>query len=217
MWRKKRGGGQTRYMRQRQLRKNLSRNDNSRKMMKIRKCIRSQRKIARKLWHNYAELYKKLDTAEGNKIIYKLAKTRNRRTKDTCDNIFINDKEGKIQIDTTKIIGVWKEHYVELLNVANPIKDLEECEKTCSPIPNITLEEVGTQLKKMKTGKACGPDQIPLEVWKLLCDEGVDYFLQTMNAVLVEGMSQSCRRVKYLHSTRGKVLCWNVGIVEESG
>ena len=53
----------------------------------------------------YAKLYKKLDTAEGNKIIYKLAKTRNRRTK---------YKEVKIQTDTTKIIDVWKEHYVEL-------------------------------------------------------------------------------------------------------
>ena len=58
------------------------------RMMKIRKCIRSQRKSARKLWllrkkkHN-AELYKKQYTAEGNKIIYKLAKTRNRRAKDS--------------------------------------------------------------------------------------------------------------------------------------
>ena len=29
----------------------------------------------------FAELYKKLDTAEGSKIIYKLAKTRNRKDK----------------------------------------------------------------------------------------------------------------------------------------
>ena len=55
---------------------------------------------------SYAELYKKLYTAEGNKIIYQLAKTRNRRTKDICDNIFINDKERNIQTDTTKIIEV---------------------------------------------------------------------------------------------------------------
>ena len=126
----------------------------------------------------HAELYKQLDTAEGNKVIYKLAKTRNRRTTYICDNIFINDKERKIQTDTTKITDVRKEHYVELLNVTNPRKDLEECEKTCGPIPNITLEEVGTQLKKMKTGKACGLDQIPIEVWKLLGDEGVDYLLR---------------------------------------
>ena len=139
----------------------------------------------------YAELYKQLDTAEGNKIIYKLAKTRNRRTTYICDNIFINDKEGKMQADTKNIIEVWKEHYVELLNVTNRRKDLNECEKTCDPIPNITLEEVGTQLKKMKTGKACGLDQIPIEVWKLLGNEGVDHLLQTMTAVLVEGMPQS--------------------------
>ena len=86
-----------------------------------------------------------------------------------------------------------KEHYVELLNETNPRKYLEECEKTCSPIPNITLEEVGTQLKKMKTGKACGLDQIRIEVWMLLGDECVDYLLQTMDDVLVEGMPQSWR------------------------
>ena len=67
----------------------------------------------------YAELYKQLDTAEGNKIIYKLAKTRNRRTTYICDNIFKNDNEGKMQADTKNIIEVWKEHYVELLNVTN--------------------------------------------------------------------------------------------------
>ena len=127
----------------------------------------------------YAELYKKLDTAEGNKIIYKLANTRNSRAKDICDNTFINDKHGKIQTDTTNIIEIWKEHHAELLNVTNPIKDLEECEKTCGTIPNVTLEEVGTQLNKMKTGKACGPDQIPIEVWKLLGDEGVVFILAT--------------------------------------
>ena len=54
----------------------------------------------------------------------------------------------------------------------------------------------GTQPKKMKTGKACGPDQIPIEVWMLLGDEGVDYPLQTMNAVLVEGMPQPWRKIE---------------------
>ena len=108
----------------------------------------------------YAELYKRLDTVEGNKIIYKLAKTRNRRTKDICYNIFISDKEGKIQTDTTKIIEVW----------------------------------------------------MAIEVWKLLGDEGVDYLLQTMNAVPVEGMPQSWRNseISPLYKGKGSVLeCGN--------
>ena len=50
----------------------------------------------------YAELYKKLDTAEGNKIIYKLTKTGYRRAKDICDNIFINEETRQPKI-TTKV------------------------------------------------------------------------------------------------------------------
>ena len=125
-----------------------------------------------------------------------------------CDNIFINDKEVKIQADTTKIIEVWKQHHVELLNVTNPWKDLKECEKTCGPIPNVTLEEDGTQLKK-KTGNASGPDQIPIELWKLLS------YRQWTPYVLKESLNHG-EWVKYHHCTRVKVLSWNVGIIEES-
>ena len=61
----------------------------------------------------------------------------------------------------------------------------------------------------MKTGKACGPDHIPIEVWKLLDDEGV---LQTKYAVPVEGMSQSWRKSELspLYKGKGSVLeCGN--------
>ena len=36
-------------------------------------------------------------------MIYKLAKTRNRRTKDISDSIYINDEDGKILTDHEKI------------------------------------------------------------------------------------------------------------------
>ena len=89
---------------------------------------------------------------------------------------------------------------------------MEECEETCGPISNITLEEVRTQLKRMKTGKACGPDQIPIEVWTLLGDEGLEYLLQTMNAIIDEGMPLSWRKseISPLFKGKGSVLeCGN--------
>ena len=98
---------------------NMSNDDEDKEVNKVtKKQCKNAVAIAKE--EAYAAVYKKLDTAEGNKIIYKLAKTRYRRTKYICDNIFINDKEGQIQTDTTKIIEVWKEHHVELLNVTNP-------------------------------------------------------------------------------------------------
>ena len=55
------------------------------------------------------------------------------------------------------------------------------------PIPNITLEEIGTQLKKMKTG-----------MWS------------RMNYVLVEGMPppSSQRKSEVFPLYEGKALCW---------
>ena len=185
----------------------LSKEDEDKEVYKTRKK-ECKKTVAIAKDEAYAELYEKLDSPEGNKIIYKLSKTRNRRTKDICDNIFINDKEGKIQTDTPKITDRWQEYFTELLNETNPRKELEECEETYGPISNITLEEVRTQLKRMKTGKACGPDQIPIEVWTLLGDEGLEYLLQTMNAVIDEGMPLSWMKseISPLFKGKGSVL-----------
>ena len=45
---------------------------------------------------HYEDLYTKLDSREGIKMVYKLAKTRDRRTKDISDMPFINSLEGQI-------------------------------------------------------------------------------------------------------------------------
>ena len=45
---------------------------------------------------------------EGTDMIYKLAKTRNRRTKDISDNIYISDADGNILTDHEKIKDRWQ-------------------------------------------------------------------------------------------------------------
>ena len=48
----------------------------------------------------------------------------------------------------------------------------------------VTEEEVKTALKKMKTGKARGPDDIPVEVWLILGDVGIEWLTKLMNKLL---------------------------------
>ena len=43
--------------------------------------------------------------------------------------------------------------------------------KTCGPV---TREEVKETLRKMKVGKAVGPYDISIEIWKTLGGEGLD-------------------------------------------
>ena len=44
--------------------------------------------------------------------------------------------------------------------------------------------EVREALKKMKGGKAVGPDDIPIEVWKCLGDEGISWLTKLFNTIL---------------------------------
>jgi len=48
---------------------------------------------------------------------------------------------------------------------------------------SITREEVKKALRKMKSGKAIGPDSIPMEVWKSLGEDGVAWLTDFFNVI----------------------------------
>ena len=83
-------------------------------------------------------------------MIYKIAKTRNRRTKGISDSIYINDADGNILTDHEKITVRWQEYLDELFNVTNARKEPDKCDETEGPIPRITEEEIRKQLDKLK-------------------------------------------------------------------
>ena len=56
----------------------------------------------------YEELYTKLDTREGAKIIYKLAKSRDRRSRYISDIAYVKDEDGTILTESGKIKWRWK-------------------------------------------------------------------------------------------------------------
>jgi hypothetical protein len=47
----------------------------------------------------------------------------------------------------------------------------------------INREEVKRALKNMKNGKATGPDEIQVEVWKCLGDKGIDILLELISTL----------------------------------
>ena len=46
-------------------------------------------------------------------------------------------------------------------------------------------EEVKSALGRMKKGKAVGPDELPVEVWKCMGDMGIKFLTRLLNKVLV--------------------------------
>ena len=133
----------------------------------------------------YEELYEKLETKEGENELFKIAKQRNRQSKDVQQVRVIKSKTGEILMEEEKVKQRWKEYFDDLLNQENPRERREmRTEETKRDVEDISVEEVRTGLRKMKKGKAQGPDDIPVEVWIALGNKGVEFLVNVFNRLL---------------------------------
>ena len=82
-------------------------------------------------------------------------------------------------------------------------------------IPPISVEEIRKQLTMMKGNKACGPDMIPIEVWKKMGEEGIVFLKRKLNEILTSGIPSSWRLSEETPLFKGKVPYWSVATTEE--
>ena len=132
----------------------------------------------------YDQLYQDLDTKEGQGKIFNLAKMRNKSTKDVTHIRQIKDKDGKVLRKERNIIKRWQDYFEDLLNEENERFLRGEGYPNYGPVMEITKAEVRVALKKMKSGKAIGPDGIPVEAWRALGEEGIDVLWLLMKKVM---------------------------------
>ena len=102
------------------------------------------------------ELYEKLDTSEGEKEIYRLAKSRDQATKDNYQGYFAKEQDGTLLMNTEENISRWAEYYRDLLNKARQHINGRNEPLTEGPLHQVKCDEVDRQLKKMKNGKSSG-------------------------------------------------------------
>ncbi|KAK3560749.1 hypothetical protein QTP86_016542, partial [Hemibagrus guttatus] len=134
--------------------------------------FRVKRGVSKAKQKAYDELYTRLDTREGQKDLYRvLTSEENVRRR-------------------------WKEYFEELMNEENEReKRVEGVNSVEQKVDKIRNDEVRKALKRMKSGKAVGPDDIPLEVWKCLGEAAVEFLTSLFNRVLEsERMPEEWRR-----------------------
>ena len=73
--------------------------------------------------------------------------------------------------------------FQRVIYVTNARKEPDKCDETEGPIPRITEEEIRKQLDKVKNRKANGPDNLPIELWKLVGDAGIESLETTIDEV----------------------------------
>ncbi|KAK3566679.1 hypothetical protein QTP86_003189, partial [Hemibagrus guttatus] len=124
---------------------------------------RVKREVSKAKQKAYDELYTRLDTREGEKDLYRLARQRDRDGKDVQQVRVIKDRDGRVLTSEKRVEGV------------NSVEQ---------KVDNIRKDEVRKALKRMKSGKAVGPDDIPVEVWKCLGEALVKFLTSLFNRVL---------------------------------
>lgn len=98
-----------------------------------------------------------MDTKEGQQKVFKLAKTRNKSTKDIAHIRQIKDERGVVIRKERDIIIRWKDYFEKLLNEENERLIRDDGEPNDQLVREVTRQEVERALKKMKNGKSIGP------------------------------------------------------------
>ena len=144
----------------------------------------------------YDDLYARLETKEGEKELCRLARQRDRAGKDVHHVRVIKDENGNVMVNSEAVLKRWKEYFEKLMNEENNREPrTEEAEVVKEEVNGISREEVKNALRRMKKGKAVGPDELPVEVWKCMRKMGIEFLTRLFNRLLMgERMPEEWRR-----------------------
>ena len=77
----------------------------------------------------------------------------------------IKDENDNVMVTSEAMLKKWNEYLEKLMNEENNRKSrTEEAEVVNEEVNCISREEVKNALRRMKKGKAVGPDELPVDV-----------------------------------------------------
>ena len=135
----------------------------------------------------YEDMYQRLNTKEGEKDIYRMARVRERKTRDFSQVKCIKDDMDQLLVKEDEIRLRWQEYFDRLYNGDNENTTFQLDDSFDDTnrrfVRRIQESEVKEALKRMKGGKATGPDGIPVEVWRCLGDIAIVWLTKLFNRI----------------------------------
>ena len=129
----------------------------------------------------YDNLYARLEAKKGEKELYSLARQRDRAGKDVQHVRVIKDENGNVMVNSEAVLKRWKEYFEKLMNEENNRDPrTEEAEVVNEEINCASREEVKKRTKKDEKGKAVGPDELPIEIWKCMGEMRIEFLIRLL-------------------------------------
>ena len=134
----------------------------------------------------YDDLYDRLETKEGEKELYRLARHRDRAGKDVQDAKIMKDENGNVIVNSETVLKRWKEYFEKLMNEENNTEPrIEAVEVVNKEVNCVNREEVKNALRRMRKGKAVMPDKLSVEVWKCMGEMEIEFLTRLFNRLLM--------------------------------
>ena len=143
------------------------RDEYTKKIYKEKKS-KTKKEVAMAKGRAYDDFYARLETNEGEKELYRLARRRDRTGKDVQHVRVIKGKNGNVMVNVEAVLKRWKEYFEKLMNKENCVN-----------------REVKNALRRMKKGKAVRPDELPVEVWKCMGEMEIKVLTKLFNRLLM--------------------------------
>ncbi|VDP03021.1 unnamed protein product [Heligmosomoides polygyrus] len=166
--------------------------DNLRKYQEAKKAAKKAVAFAKAT--HYKDVNEKLESRHGVRYLYRLAKFRHRQTEDIEKFFGINDENGRLLMDREKALKRWRNYFEEISTAEFPHPALLSTAPTHGPVQKITVEETEAAVKKMRPGKATGPDDVAAELWKSKFWYPAEWLAKFFNQVVAEKKVPECWR-----------------------
>ena len=160
------------------------------------------------------EWYEKMGTEEGERMIYQVAKQRDKSRRDIGEVNIIKYQIGEMLTGEIKIKWRWR-YFSNVLKVENAREELGEVPAVEGPVQEASRAEVKKAIESIKKGKAAESSGLPIDLIKHLGESGVDMMHAILKRVWKEEeMPEKWKKGEIVPIYKQKVTHYNLGTLE---
>ena len=155
---------------------------------------------------------------KNGKKLFRLAKARERKGRDLDQVRCIKGEDGRVLVEDGHIKKRWQSYFHTLLNdegdraiVLGELEHSGEC-RDFSYCRRFKVDEVRQAVRRMRRGRATGPDEIPVEFWKFVGEAGVRWLTALFNEIFRTAKMPEAWRWSTmipLYKNKGDIQCCN--------